>query len=228
MLSLAHEYLRDGDVMPPFLPKQARLRKIKSRENEDLIFDEDPTKSLREMKYTEKYQNVIENISMDPFECQFATVYQKEILRLETNRSRIILSLDASGAPVKKPKTSSYSLVHGRYKPIFLYVIMLHTKNREYLPVHQVLTQRQDAANIRSILDTWKRQCLPGKNPDEIITDNSSALLLASAQAFSRCDTMIEYDGEIKIWILKKRVDLVVEMKLYWNQLKDMIVYELS
>lgn len=193
---LAYEYLREDDVEPPFLPKVSTIRKIKSRVNEQLIFDQDPTISLREMKYAEQYQNVIENIGMDPFECQFATVYQKEVLRLETNRARIVISLDATGAPVKKPTTSSYSIIHGRYKPIFLYVIVLHTKDGSFLPVYQVLTQRQDASNIRSFLDTWKRQCLPDKNPHEIITDNSAALLLASVQAFSHCSTMTEYDDK--------------------------------
>lgn len=190
---LANEYLRIGDIEPPFMPKTSALRKMKNRENNQLTFDTDPVVSLREMKYAEPYQNCIGNIGIDEFECVFYTPYQKELIRIETNRRKIVICYDATGAPVYAPKTSGFDLERGRFKPIFLYVIMLRGKTNENLPVYQVLTQRHDALNIRSMLETWKYKCLGKKHPHEVISDDGAALLLASAKAFANCNDMNEY-----------------------------------
>lgn len=193
---IANEHLRIGDVEPPFLPHASTIRNIKNRHDQNkLSFHKDPIVSLREMKYAAAYLNTIGSIGLDPFDCHFSTPYQKELLRTETNRNKIIISIDATGAPVRKPKTSSYSIEHGKFKPIFLYVIMLQGKGGN-LPVYQVLSQRQDATNIRLMLETWQQSCLGGKHPQEIITDNSAALLLACAKAFAHCQSMTDYDNK--------------------------------
>lgn len=190
---IANECLRVGDIEPPFMPKDSTVRKIKSGRYDHLTFDSDPMISLREMKYTEPYQNSIGNIGMDPFDCSFCTPYQKELIRIETNRKRIVISYDATGIPVEAPKTSSYSLKHGRFKPIFLYVIMLLGKPGENMPVYQFLSQRQDATNIRFSLDTWRQKYLENKHPDEVITDAGPAVVLAGVKAFARCSSVEEY-----------------------------------
>lgn len=46
------------------------------------------------------------------------------------------------------------------------------------------------------MLETWQQACLEGKNPQKIIMDNSAALLLACANAFAHCDSMIDYDNK--------------------------------
>lgn len=192
---IANEHLRLGDTEPPFLPKPSSLRKLKSGTYDSLCSHEDPIISLREMKYSENYLNSIGNIGLDPFVCFFGTPYQKELTRIQTNRKRIIISIDAPGAPVLKPKHSSFSLIQG-FKPIFLYVIMLQCDGKKNSPVYQVLSQRQDATKIRLLLDTWKQNCLGSKNPHEIITDDSAALLLACAKSFAQCFSIMEYDDK--------------------------------
>lgn len=62
-------------------------------------------------------------------------------------------------------------------------------------PFFQVLTQRQDADNIRFLLDTWKHEYFPKKRINEVITDDGAALPLANVKAFAKCDSVIEYDG---------------------------------
>lgn len=188
--------MRIGDVEPPFLPKGSTVRNIKRGKYDNLIFDSDPLISLREMKYTEPYQNSIGNIGMDAFDCFFCTPYQKELLRIETNRRKFIISYDATGIPVEAPKTSSFSLQHGRFKPIFLYVIMLQGQPGQNMPVYQFLSQRQDATNIRFLLDTWKQKYLGNKHPDEVITDAGAAVVLAGIKAFAHCSSTEEYANQ--------------------------------
>lgn len=193
---ISNECLRIGDIEPAFLPNDDTFRKMKSGKYSHLTFDKIPELSLREMKYAEPYQNCIGNIGMDPFDCYFGTPYQKELLRIETNRKKVIICFDATGVPIEKPKTFSFSMEHGRYKPIYLYVIMLQTKPGANEPVYQVLSQRQDATNIRFLLETWKANCLQNKHPDETITDNGAALVLASVKAFANCNSVAEYDNK--------------------------------
>lgn len=149
--------------------------------------------SLREMKYFEPYMNSIGNIGMDPFDVFFATPFQKALLQKETNRRKIIISFDATGVPIIPPKTSSYSLTHGRFKSIFLYVIVVRCADGSNMPVYQFLSQRQDATNIRFALDTWKQQNLGNKNVDEVITDAGAAVVLAAIKAFAQCNDCVEY-----------------------------------
>lgn len=193
---LANDYLRLGDIMPPYMPTTRALIQMKHRENEDLTFNDDPVISLREMKYHEPYQNCIGNVGLDPFDCSFSTPYQRELLRIQTNRRKIIISYDATGAPVSAPKYSSYDLDRGRYKSVFLYVIMFQSETGLNMPVYQLLTQRHDALNIRSLLDTWKDHCLGRKHPHEVITDDWAALLLANVKSFTNCNNMHEYDDK--------------------------------
>lgn len=193
VVKVANECSRIGDLEPQFLPNANARRKMKAGKYDHLILDSDPMISLREMKYTEPYQNSIGNIGLDPFDIFFATPYQKTLLKMVTNRKRIVISFDATGVPVTPPKTSSYSIEHGRFKSIFLYVIMVHGSEGVNSPVYQFLSQRQDAINIRFALDTWKQKHLNNKNPDEVITDAGAAVVLAGTKAFAQCNDCMEY-----------------------------------
>lgn len=193
---IADECLRIGDTEPSFLPNVSTLRKIKAGRHDHLMFHSDPMVSLREMKYTEPYQNSIGNIGLDPFDIFFATPYQKTLLHMETDRKKIIISFDATGVPVTPPKTSSFSLEHGRFKSIFLYVIMVHGSDGKNMPVYQFLSQRQDATNIRFALDTWKQKYLLKKNPNEVITDAGAAVVLAAIKAFAQCNDCVDYGNK--------------------------------
>lgn len=132
---LANEYLRIGDIEPLFMPNNDALRKMRSGKYDHLIYHEDPLNSLQKMKYVEPYMNSIGNIGMDPFECFFCTPYQRELVRIESNRRKIIICYDATGAPVTAPTNSSYHIETGKYKPIFRYVIMIQNETGENLPV---------------------------------------------------------------------------------------------
>lgn len=137
---IAKECLRVGDIEPPFLPHNDTIRKIRSAKQKYMTFNDDPVILLREMKYTEPYQNSIGNIGLDPFDVSFCTPHQQVLKRIATNRKKIIISFDASGVPVKVPKTASFSLERNQFKPIYLYVIMLQISPGENVPVYQFLT----------------------------------------------------------------------------------------
>lgn len=82
--------------------------------------------------------------------------------------------------PIKEQPTTS---------PIFLYVITCHGTNRSF-PVAQMLSQMHNIPWIRYWLSTWLED---NKRPDEIIVDESAALMGAIVCAFTKYQTTNEY-----------------------------------
>lgn len=191
---LANNYLRLNDeTEPAHLPTGNTLRRSKNNNEKSLYFDDDVMKSLWHMKYNEQYTTCIKSISMDPFEVAFSTSYQRELTRLESNRRKIVLSFDATGVKVHPPKTSSYSMTRDKFKPIFLYVVMLQCNGRNF-PVYQFITQRQDSENIAFLMTSWKIEQLGRtKHVSEVVTDAGNAVILASVLAFTKFSTVNEY-----------------------------------
>lgn len=93
---------------------------------------------------------------------------------------------------MKPPPFSSLSSSTGKLKPVFLYVISIQTDgvNR---PIFQVLSQRHTSDFIAYFMKYWRHVFNNEKNPHEVIMDNSSALILASVQAFTPYRTKLEY-----------------------------------
>lgn len=84
----------------------------------------------------------------------------------------------------------------------------------ETVPVYQVLSQRQDALNIRFLLDTWKYKCLGNKHPDEVITDDGAALLMANVKSFAHCATVLEYDDKCFDALFHEKLQPATYMRL--------------
>lgn len=189
---LANDALEFDDYCPAHLPKPATMRKIKQREKEKNFRDADPIRSICLMKKESLYHNCIHDIGIDPFYCIFVIPEQREWLRLATRFKRCVISIDSTGAPVKAPAFSSISSKTGNLKPIFLYVISLQFQGAGH-PIFQILSQRHTSDFISYFLKYWRHNFNSMKNPNEIIMDNSSALILASVQSFTSFQTVSKY-----------------------------------
>lgn len=109
-------------------------------------------------------------------------------------RKRIELSIDATGISIEESEFSSEStsMSNAKYKKSFLYIISLHTEDVN-VPVFQVISQRHSHKFIEYLLRYFCERYLNGRRPDEIIMDESAALVLASVGAFTNCHTKKEY-----------------------------------
>lgn len=98
----------------------------------------------------------------------------------------------SQGSPVRPPPYSSLSASTGSLKPVFLYVISLQVDSINR-PVFQVLSQRHTSDFISYFMKYWRHHHNSQKNPNEIVMDNSSALILASVQTFTSFQTKEAY-----------------------------------
>lgn len=168
------------------------LRTQKSRANQHQSLDNDEIISLRLLKNEMEYFDSIHDLGLDPFHVVYFTQVQRQLLLTHTARKKCILSIDATGLNLKKPKLSSYSSEKDAYKSIFLYEIYFKSDEVNF-PIFHFLSQRHTSDFIQYMLASFKHYCFGKKNPDEIVMDNSSALLLASVQCFTSCKTMHGY-----------------------------------
>lgn len=94
---LSNEILQSCDFDAAHLPKQATLRKIMQRANDQTYRDMDPIRSLCLLKTESFFHKSITDIGVDPFYCIFFTPEQKEWLRLATRSKRCVISIDSTG-----------------------------------------------------------------------------------------------------------------------------------
>lgn len=190
---LANDSMVDHEEYEPaLLPLAETLRVQKFRQNKKEYLHRNPIIATREMKDLNKYFGSIMDIGLDPYFCMYATPLQNELLRVHTRYQRSVFSFDASGVPVIPPTHSSFSIEHDKLKPVFLYTINLQLSTYS-IPVFQLLSQRHKSNFLRYVTSCWQDECLGGKNPNEWIVDDSSALLLTAVESFTSCKTMDRY-----------------------------------
>lgn len=120
-------------------------------------------------------------LGLDPFYVFFETPWQKEFLLSSTCRKDVRLSFDSSGISIQPPQFSSISTCnYGRkYKKSFLYIISLQTETVN-VPIFQAISQRHSHEFIEYMLRYFQERFLNGKQPSQMIMDDSAALALAS------------------------------------------------
>lgn len=147
------------------------------------------------MKYSPEYHDEIKEIVFDPFFLIFWSQSQKFVYSQINKRGRTCISMDATGGLVSNdgmlPYTESgkkISLPH-----IFLYLICVKNENGKSIPVAQMLSAQQDTKKINYFLERFSEefQC-----PDEVVVDDSAALLKSCANVFGRCINIDEYLGK--------------------------------
>lgn len=189
---LANEMMSAGDDEPARLPSTATLTKQKYRANKTEPLHEDPAIAISIMKNETQYSSTIQNIGLNPFFVLYMTPTQNALFQTETKRSRIILSVDATGISVRLSPYSSISSRRDAPKRCFLYAMTLRLCDDKSVPVFQMLSQLHSTTQINTMFSTFKSQIIQ-KNPHEIIMDKSAALMLSSVLTFSSSSSVHEY-----------------------------------
>lgn len=178
----------DIDAEPSILPKLETLRKMKQRHKMSLFFNVNVILSLQCMCYTPPYNKIIQRFSVFPFYIYYWT--QEQIRYYENcinNYNNLRISIDATGSIFKKillPPLNDYTEKFKTYqKHKFLYQVMTDTVKKASIPLCQMISENHDMISIRNWLSTWLQGRTP---PKEVITDDSSALIGAAVQSFTR------------------------------------------
>lgn len=180
-------YMKDGDIVPPFVPNNAVLRNAKKeRSNADLNVQQedgrDVIRTIENFSLTEKYVGLIHAIGSRPFFVFYSSPAEmnayKEYCLVMRDKATIVL--DAIGSLVKKlVRSNSQNSGH-----IFLYSIVVNFENT-ILPVHQMLSETHNTEFITYWLMQWIRAGAP--KPKVAVSDYSRALISGLCLAFNNC-----------------------------------------
>lgn len=147
---------------------------------------------LRQLKYDPEYADSIKEIGTDPFFVIFWTQSQNFVYSQLAKLGRLIISMDVTGGIASNNGllknlqiTNKITLPH-----IFLYLICVKDHNRKSIPVAQMLSAQQDTKKICYFLERFldEFQC-----PNEIVVDDSAALLKACSISFAKCSNTNVY-----------------------------------
>lgn len=183
---LNNELSNNYDPACPLLPTEQNLRQIASRQNmEDAnLRHENSAVAICMMKYEPRFFNCIASVGLSPFFVYYATPNQNAFASNELRRRHKIISVDATGIGIRPPQFSAVSDKTGNAKYVFLYQITLHGKERN-MPIYQMLSQEHTSRKIADFISTWNSTQFRDVNPQEVIIDQSAALLLALVQSLT-------------------------------------------
>lgn len=180
-------YMKDGDIVPPFIPNDAVLKNAKKeKSNADLNVQQedgrDVIRTIENFSLTEKYVGLIHAIGSRPFFVFYSSPAEmnayKEYCLVMRDKATIVL--DAIGSLVKKlVRSNSQNSGH-----IFLYSIVVNFENT-ILPVHQMLSETHNTEFITYWLMQWIRAGAP--KPKVAVSDYSRALISGLCLAFNNC-----------------------------------------
>lgn len=188
---IAAEMLEEGDGECSLLPSKNTLTKqkyrMKLKEAEDYL-DPDPVLAVVKMQTDIQTLRTIHNVSIIPFCVMYSTPTQTALLKSEKKRSRIIISMDATGVSLRLSPLVAISERTGKPKRCLLYVIFLHLTNERSVPLFQMISQDHSG----TMLKTCRAQNNHFK-PNEIVIDQSAALLLANIDSFTEFRSVHQY-----------------------------------
>lgn len=183
----AQLYMKDGDIVPPFIPNDAVLRNAKKEKNNaDLNVQQedgrDIIRTIENFSLTEEYAGLIHAIGSRPFFIFYSSPAEmnayKEYCLIKRDEATIIL--DSTGSLVKKlVRSNGQNSGH-----IFLYSIVVNFENT-ILPVHQMLSETHSTEFIAYWLMQWIRAGAP--KPKVTVSDYSRALISGLCLAFNNC-----------------------------------------
>lgn len=177
----------DNPKQPNTFPSLPSLRKMRHQVRSALQFDKNTILSLYAMAHCIPYDTFIRKISLVPFFIYFWTNEQNEYYNECLKNTPKILSIDATGSlfqPIEPPASNDF-LKHRTSKHIFLYAIVAYTSLNSSVPICYMASESHTMETIATWLTTW----LSGKDlPNEIICDDSSALLGAITKVFLKTE----------------------------------------
>ncbi|CAB3225861.1 unnamed protein product [Arctia plantaginis] len=189
--SLADTVMEDNDVEPTHLPTLGTLRQIKYQTKKASFYDPNPTISLWLMAQTPPYNDLIRHISLHPYFVIYYWLSAQELYyKKYIAKHRVIMSLDATGSILKEYTHRNMKIT----KHIFLYVCVVQTfDGKSSLPTLQMISESQTMDTIAKWLKNWSEKNTP---PNELVCDDSSALIGAAVKAFTKHTTTKEYLDE--------------------------------
>lgn len=191
----AAEMLEEGDEECSLVPSRNTLTKQKYRmklSEKSAHLDPDPVLAVVKMKTDANTLRTIHNVAISPFYVMYSTPTQAALVKSEKKRSRIIISMDATGVSLRLSPLASMSVRTGKSKRCLLYVIFLHLNNERSVPMYQMISQDHSAIQISLMLKTCRAQNNHFK-PHEIIMDHSAGLLLANVDSFTDFKSVHQY-----------------------------------
>lgn len=174
---------------PPTFPKLSTLRRIRHEVKSALQFDKNPILSIYAMSQSPPFDSFIQKFSLIPFFLYFWTQEQGKYYDEVLKNTHIVLSIDATGSifQVIAPPNVNDNLGTKEPKHTFLYAVVAYTANTS-IPLCYMASQSHTTETIATWLSTWARN---RNTPNEIISDDSSALLGAICRSFLNTDTNI-------------------------------------
>lgn len=172
---------------PPFVPTLKSLQNIRNRHDAEKRYHKIVVLALWIMSFTKPWVNVIRTVSLQPFFIHYWTELQLNFYK-KVSKAYTVLSIDATGS-IFKEISPPYSTSDYERKHLFLYVVMLKM-NDNSVPLSQMISAVQTMDNIFQWLKKW----IGGmKAPNEVICDDSAAIIGAVVNAFTRFTTTREY-----------------------------------
>lgn len=192
---LAADMCEEGDDEPCLLPTTKTLTKqkyrMKLKETESYL-DPDPVLALVKMKSELENVKTIHNVAISPFYVMYSTPTQAALVKSQKRRSRITFSMDATGVSLRLSPLASKSDRTEKLKRCFLYVITLHQTEDRSLPIYQMISQDHSSIQISNML----KMCSVENNhitPNEVVVDQSAAILLALVETYTRFKSVHQY-----------------------------------
>ena len=171
-----------GDFEPPNLDNTVKLRKIRQEAiYEDLNLHNGPKDLWESLRWIQKNSNSVRQINRYPFYIMYHSDEQLLLWKELAQKDWFAVSIDSSGSFIQKicdeGKNSGHVFLHAM-------VTKSRTKNSKIVPLCQMVSIRQDTNIIKFWLAEAAKQATV---PNEVVTDDSLALLNAVCLAFNKC-----------------------------------------
>ncbi|RVE43836.1 hypothetical protein evm_011504 [Chilo suppressalis] len=147
------------------------------------------------MAFTPPYDKYVRSVSAFPFYIHYWTDDQIHYYQnCQKTLNYIRLSIDATGSLFCKkirPVCNEHTEIAAKSQaPIFLYTIMTDITVKSSVPLGQFISESHTIASIFHWLNTWLSDRKP---PNEVVTDDSAAMIGAVVKAFCGYSSTKEY-----------------------------------
>lgn len=205
--------LENKSSLSPLIPNIDVIQKIATENSSGDVFERDEFYCLRKLNQSQRHYGLIKYLCEIPdYVNIFFSKNQENVVK---NSENFIFSIDATGSVVHSPiryESTKYEIVPQKYKPVFLYLLMLSTLSGEMsVPVSQMLSSDHSTEACIKWLKIFV--CSTKNHPIEVRLDCSSMLMRAVSLAFNNCNT-IEYLHKCYESISTKKLQMKTMIRL--------------
>ncbi|CAG9790273.1 unnamed protein product [Diatraea saccharalis] len=176
-----------GDKEPTHLPTVGCLRQIKYENRKSSYYDSNEMMALWIMSTLDSFKKIIRLVSLLPLNVYYWSPEQDKYYKDYSRNERTVLSIDATGSIFKPVGVGNINLS----KQIFFYsCVMASCYNESSVPIAQLISDSHTLDTIHKWLGTWAKD---KKIPNEVVIDDSAALIGAAVKAFTKFNSTTEY-----------------------------------